>query len=475
MKAKYFTLGALCMLGIATQAQTEASVVWPFNDAENYSAYTATPSDGFAEVTVTIADEDSITGTGTRSSEPKLYLYDENGDSTEVTFIKIQPVYGSATDEVVWSVKPAEGYTFTPTLVSGYIQRFGTDSENGVTVYGQVLNDSTTKTQLGNYTAPRANRPNEENGDDKYADNENYTSYFEIELTEEQQEAFTSTEGFALSATIGVGNSKQGGFSEIHIEGVLEEEVEEVYENEEASVIWPFNDVDNYAAYTATPSDGFAEAVFDICNCTAGSRKIDEITFITLTATAETDTVTWFVKPADGLEFTPTSVSANVRRGATDNYSGITISAMLTDGTQETLGNVIARRYNRVVVAADSTETVDNAVQNGYTVVDSFDIELTEEQQEAFTSTEGFYLVCTTGVGSGKWGAFNDVRINGLLNTVSSPETGINNVSVSADNEGVYNVYSLSGVRVMSTTNSATLNSLSSGIYIINGKKVVMK
>lgn len=45
--------------------------------------------------------------------------------------------------------------------------------------------------------------------------------------------------------------------------------------------------------------------------------------------------------------------------------------------------------------------------------------------------------------------------------------------SISADNEGVYNIYSLTGVKVKNTTNRADLNSLPKGIYIINGKKVV--
>lgn len=204
-----------------TYTDEAASVVWPFNSATDYESYTATPEDGFSVVSVDIGDA-TITGTGTRTSEPLLYLYDENGDSTEVTFVKIQPSVGS-TDEVAWYVKPTSGLTFTPTVVSGYIQRFGTDSSSGVTVYAQ-LSDGT-KEALGTYTAPRANKTQDE---EKYGTNEDYTSYFEIELTEEQQETFTSTDGFTLSATIGVGNGKQGGFSEIHIEGLLNGTTEDV-------------------------------------------------------------------------------------------------------------------------------------------------------------------------------------------------------------------------------------------------------
>lgn len=56
-----------------------------------------------------------------------------------------------------------------------------------------------------------------------------------------------------------------------------------------------------------------------------------------------------------------------------------------------------------------------------------------------------------------------------------SSSTGISSVTANADANGVYNVYSLSGVRVLSTTNTEDINSLTAGVYIVDGKKVIIK
>ena len=50
---------------------------------------------------------------------------------------------------------------------------------------------------------------------------------------------------------------------------------------------------------------------------------------------------------------------------------------------------------------------------------------------------------------------------------------GINNVSVTSN--GTYKVYTLTGMHVMTTTDSSTIKSLPEGMYIINGKKIVVK
>ena len=182
-----------------------ASVVWPFNSASTYESYTATPEDGFASVTCDIGDA-TITGTGTGNA------YDDDGN--QITFLKLQPAVDK-TDEIEFFVKPKGGLTFTPTVLSSYIQRFGTNVSDGVSVYATV---DGTKTLLGNYTAPRSGTTQE---NDNYGSNDNYTNQFVIELTEEQQEALSSTEGFTLSMTIGTGNAKQGGFAYVTIEGLL--------------------------------------------------------------------------------------------------------------------------------------------------------------------------------------------------------------------------------------------------------------
>lgn len=50
--------------------------------------------------------------------------------------------------------------------------------------------------------------------------------------------------------------------------------------------------------------------------------------------------------------------------------------------------------------------------------------------------------------------------------------TGINGIK--ADSNGCYNVYSISGMRVMRTANSSDLQTLPTGLYIINGRKVAV-
>ena len=65
--------------------------------------------------------------------------------------------------------------------------------------------------------------------------------------------------------------------------------------------------------------------------------------------------------------------------------------------------------------------------------------------------------------------------ISVTYNTGDDTETGISTVNANAVIDATINVYNLSGMKVMSTTNAADINSLSKGLYIINGKKVVIK
>ena len=204
-------MAALCAAAtLPLQAQTydkePATVAWNFNSTSDYgTANTVTPEGGFATVSVNIGDIE-VTGTGTGQAT------DASGD--KVTFLKLRP--SGSTTAVQWTVTPSRGLTFTPTKLSAYIARFGTDAENGVVVTA-LLKDGT-KEDLGSFTAPRNNKTQAE---DKFGSSSNYTNRFEIELTEEQQQALTSADGFTLQATVGVGATKEGGFSDVRIEGTL--------------------------------------------------------------------------------------------------------------------------------------------------------------------------------------------------------------------------------------------------------------
>lgn len=245
--------------GGKTYNNEAATVVWPFTDSTNPAVYTATPAEAFSTVNADLGDLE-LRGTGTGQAK------DENGNA--VTFIKLRP--SGTTTAAKWEVKPAAGLSFTPTKVSMYIQRFGTDAENGVTVTA-LLADGTS-VELGNYTAPRNNKSQ---ADDKFGASANYTNKVEVELTAEQQTQLTSADGFAITATVGVGASKEGGFSDVQIHGLI---------NGTAA---------NVAKYTlatvASPAEGGTVSAYPAAD------EYEEGTEVTLTATEKFgyDFVNW--------------------------------------------------------------------------------------------------------------------------------------------------------------------------------------
>lgn len=198
---------------VVANAQTyqneEASVSWPFNDANYATQYTKSPEKGFSLVSVNTGDlKYSLKTT-------------KDKDGNMMAMAGFGPV--GTTKAVEWTVKPSKGLTFTPTSISTYVKRFGTDAENGVTVTAK-LSDGTS-VDLGNFTALRDNKTTES---DKYSKNENLTDHIVIQLTADQQAKLTSAEGFTLSCTVGVGAAKQQGFADVHINGLLNGTIQQV-------------------------------------------------------------------------------------------------------------------------------------------------------------------------------------------------------------------------------------------------------
>ncbi|MDE6066395.1 MAG: Ig-like domain-containing protein, partial [Duncaniella sp.] len=223
MTAKIFRIVVIlaCLMGYShSWAQTiyenePASVIWPFNNVDEIESYTSSPDGGFSIVTYS-SNGATYNGTGTIEKTVDHYETDENGN--EVVFVKVRPVNGKS-DVLTWTVAPARGLTFTPTKVSGWIQRYGTDVENGVTV--TVSTDEVKSLALGTFTALRNNKNREQiTKDDKDYDSKGVNK-FEIELTAEQQKQLSTTGRFSLSASIGVAAGKDGAFSDIRIYGVL--------------------------------------------------------------------------------------------------------------------------------------------------------------------------------------------------------------------------------------------------------------
>lgn len=201
---------------VVANAQTyqneEASVSWPFNDDNYATQYTKSPENGFSQVSV---------NTGDLKYSLKTSQTTKDKDGNKMVMAGFGPV--GTTKAVEWTVKPSKGLTFTPTSISTYVNRFGTDSENGVTVTAKLSNG--TSVDLGNFTALRENKTT---ADDRYSKNENLTNHIVIQLTADQQAKLTSAEGFTLSCTVGVSSTKQQGFADVHINGLLNGTVQQV-------------------------------------------------------------------------------------------------------------------------------------------------------------------------------------------------------------------------------------------------------
>ena len=219
MKKNLLRLGlsliALFVMVVAnaqTYQNEEASVSWPFNDDNYATQYTKSPENGFSLVSV---------NTGDLKYSLKTSQTTKDKDGNKMVMAGFGPV--GTTKAVEWTVKPSKGLTFTPTSISTYVNRFGTDAENGVTVTAKLSNE--TSVDLGNFTALRDNKTT---ADDKYSKNENLTNHIVIQLTAEQQAQLTSAEGFTLSCTVGVGSTKQQGFADVHINGLLNGTVQQV-------------------------------------------------------------------------------------------------------------------------------------------------------------------------------------------------------------------------------------------------------
>ena len=201
---------------VVANAQTyqneEASVSWPFNNDNYATQYTKSPENGFCLVSV---------NTGDLKYSLKTSQTTKDKDGNKMVMAGFGPV--GTTKAVEWTVKPSKGLTFTPTSISTYVNRFGTDAENGVTVTAK-LSDGTS-VDLGNFTALRENKTTES---DKFSKNENLTNHIVIQLTADQQAKLTSADGFTLSCTVGVGSTKQQGFADVHINGLLNGTIQQV-------------------------------------------------------------------------------------------------------------------------------------------------------------------------------------------------------------------------------------------------------
>lgn len=189
----------------------EVAIEWPMDEPSKYSKSTVTEEGAFSTVDVALGNvklEDqnhSANATGTSTVSPG------------VTFTQMLPS-NSGTDYVSWIAKPAAGLTFTPTKITAYIVRFGTDAQSSIIISAKVGDGGEEK--LGTFTAPRNNKTQ---ADDKFGANADYAvnGFVEINLSKEQQTALTSGEALTIMSTVSASTSKAGGVAMVTVTGYI--------------------------------------------------------------------------------------------------------------------------------------------------------------------------------------------------------------------------------------------------------------
>ena len=373
MKRNLLRLGlsliALFVMVVAnaqTYQNKEASVSWPFNDANYATQYTKSPENGFSLVSV---------NTGDLKYSLKTSQTTKDKDGNKMVMAGFGPV--GTTKAVEWTVKPSKVLTFTPTSISTYVNRFGTDAENGVTVTAK-LSDGTS-VDLGNFTALRDNKTTES---DRFSKNENLTDHIVIQLTADQQAKLTSAEGFTLSCTVGVGATKQQGFADVHINGLLNGTIQQVEQYTLSAVVSTAGagtvkvspagtvfDAETPITVTATKNFGYK-----FVNWTDANNKVvstdEEYTFSISANTA---------LKANFEKINTYALDYKVEGGAKDYMVSATPAPTVVDGKN------MYEEGTEVTLTATGNDIIDfNNWSNGETTAE---IKTTMNADQAFTAT----------------------------------------------------------------------------------------
>lgn len=206
-----------------------------------------------------------------------------------------------------------------------------------------------------------------------------------------------------------------------------------VFENAGASAIWAFTNSVKDLAETS-PKGAFSMNSVTTGTMTPGVSSYDGVSYVTVTPADATDcSVVWTVKPAKGLTFTPTKVSAKVRRFGTDGGT-LNVIARTADGQEETLASGL-------IPARNKAQSEDKHGSNNL-----YRTEFELNVPETLASTEGFSLVVVVeGLGSNKQVGFSDVRIYGTVNgTIAAVEKFTITPAVNIEEAGTVTIYPVS-------------------------------
>lgn len=183
------------------------------------------------------------------------------------------------------------------------------------------------------------------------------------------------------------------------------------YTNQTTTVEFPFAGNSTTAA-TITPKDAISLASFaagtDFPN--EGSGSADGISFVTFNPSAqasapgEGNKLEWSIKPATGLTFTPTHVSANIRRFGTDG-GVIDVVARNLEGQETTLATGLIPRRNNKTMQTDAKAGNAKLCESF-----SFDVPASLATSERFTLVVYIYSLA-----NGKTVGLNDVKIEGTV------------------------------------------------------------
>lgn len=183
------------------------------------------------------------------------------------------------------------------------------------------------------------------------------------------------------------------------------------YTDEAVTVEYPFEGTITDPA-TITPEDAVSLASFttgdDIKYKNSASAKDKTYALFQPVSGAGTPSdavrLEWSVKPAKGLTFTPTKVSANVQRFGTDG-GNFDVKVANADGTEQTLATGLIAPRNNKDQAADK-----HGQDAAYTPSFNYDVPST------LASSEGFKLIIYVyGLGNTKQFGVNDVKITGTV------------------------------------------------------------
>lgn len=211
------------------------------------------------------------------------------------------------------------------------------------------------------------------------------------------------------------------------------------FNNENASVVWAFNSVNYMEDISVAPENTFAITNFDLGVCTvtgtASTTECKDVTFVCIqSANGGSDVLKWTVKPVKGLTFTPTSVSFYVARNGTDGAEKCVTVSGETDGASEIFAE-ITPHHNNKTQNDDKLGSVDSYTKK-------FEYTLTEAQQKALTSGEGFSIVMNNGYATNKALMVSDVHINGVLNgTVAAVDKYSLTLSSNIEGAGTVTAY----------------------------------